>query len=69
MPHANTFASSLKKLNCASGQANQTTLGNRPAVSASSARNISAQSSTGCVVALWGDLGSGQLGSKHRITL
>ena len=34
MPHANTFASGLKELNCASGQANQTTLGNRPAVSA-----------------------------------
>jgi hypothetical protein len=34
MPHANTFASGLKELNCASGQANQTTLGNRPAWSA-----------------------------------
>jgi hypothetical protein len=27
VPHANTFASGLKELNCASGQANQTTLG------------------------------------------
>jgi hypothetical protein len=34
MPHANTFISGLKELNCASGQANQTTLGNRPAASA-----------------------------------
>jgi hypothetical protein len=34
MPHANTFASGLKELNCASGQAKQTTLGSRPAVSA-----------------------------------
>ena len=38
MPHAKTFASGAKELNCGSGQANQTTPGNRPAVSASSAR-------------------------------
>jgi hypothetical protein len=34
MPHVNTSVSGLKELNCVSGQANQTTLGNRPAVSA-----------------------------------